>query len=158
MDRSFVIRKEINVQATFDIGEFKIAVGAIIVNSNGEILLTQRSSSRQNNVGQWEFIYGRVHVGEHPIDTAHREAREEVGLEVEPLHIVGIKHFKRTKEDTDFVGLVILMRAITEDVMADSAEISDYQWISPEKALSFIAEYDKEFLVKAIDIMKSGVV
>lgn len=61
------------------------AASAIVVNSEGKILLHRRSD---NNL--WALPGGAMEIGETLGQTAVRETREETGLEVEPEYIVGI--------------------------------------------------------------------
>jgi len=53
-----------------------IGVTAVVVR-DGEILLVQRADN-----GQWAPITGIVDPGEHPVEAAAREAREEAGVQI----------------------------------------------------------------------------
>ncbi|MEM1334352.1 MAG: CoA pyrophosphatase [Actinomycetota bacterium] len=57
--------------------------------SGAEILLTRRSMQLRNHRGEMSFPGGRCDPGETPIDTALREAHEEVGLDPSRPEIVG---------------------------------------------------------------------
>ncbi len=61
----------------------KIAVGTIITDGNGGIVLVRRSI--EPGFGKWVFPGGYVDRGEEIKSAAIREAREECGLEIE-LH------------------------------------------------------------------------
>ena len=54
-----------------------------------EVLLTRRSMHLRNHRGEMSFPGGRCDPGETPIETALREAHEEVGLEPDRPEIVG---------------------------------------------------------------------
>ena len=58
---------------------------AIVTNDQGEILLQRRSDS-----GLWALPGGTMAIGETLAGAVVREVREETGLEVEPMRIVGI--------------------------------------------------------------------
>jgi 8-oxo-dGTP pyrophosphatase MutT (NUDIX family) len=58
---------------------------AMIFNDEGHILLHQRTDN-----GAWSLIGGGADPGEHPAETAVREAYEEVGVQVVPERIVGV--------------------------------------------------------------------
>jgi 8-oxo-dGTP diphosphatase len=64
-----------------------LAVGAaaVIRNDQGEILLIRRS----DGLG-WSLPAGMMEPGERIAECIVREVREETGLEVEPVHLVGI--------------------------------------------------------------------
>ncbi len=63
----------------------KTAVGAIVGNERGEILLTQRADS-----GVWLYPVGWADVGYSPSEVAVKEVYEETGIEVEPISIVAV--------------------------------------------------------------------
>lgn len=63
----------------------KTAVGAIVGNERGEILLTQRADS-----GVWLYPVGWADVGYSPSEVAVKEVYEETGIEVEPTSIVAV--------------------------------------------------------------------
>ena len=57
-------------------------VAAVIRDSEGRVLLTQRPQGRHMG-GLWEFPGGKVNAGESPPDALVRECREELGIDVE---------------------------------------------------------------------------
>ena len=63
----------------------KVGADAAIFDGEGRILLVQRSDDRR-----WGLPAGWVDPNEAPANTVRREAREEVGLEVEPVHLVDV--------------------------------------------------------------------
>ncbi len=62
----------------------KVGSDAAIFNEKGEILLMDRADGTG-----WCLPCGWVDPNERPVDTAVREAREETGLEVEVVRLVG---------------------------------------------------------------------
>lgn len=61
------------------------SVSAVIFDRRGRLLLQQRSDG-----GQWGLPGGSVEIGESVADAVVREVREETGLAVRPLRIVGV--------------------------------------------------------------------
>ena len=53
------------------------------------LILTRRNSGLKNHAGQWALPGGRIDKGETPEETALRELREEVGLELNEEDIIG---------------------------------------------------------------------
>jgi 8-oxo-dGTP pyrophosphatase MutT (NUDIX family) len=53
------------------------------------ILLTRRAAALRAHPGQWALPGGRVDEGETPIDTALRELREELGLDLDQSAVLG---------------------------------------------------------------------
>lgn len=63
----------------------KVAVGAIVGNESGEILLVQRKDS-----GIWLYPTGWADVGYSPAEVAVKEVSEETGIECEPVRLLGV--------------------------------------------------------------------
>lgn len=55
---------------------YRANVAAIIVNAQGEFLLTKHVESREE---EWDFVKGGMEVGEEHLDTLKREIAEELG-------------------------------------------------------------------------------
>ena len=53
------------------------------------LILTRRSSKLRNHAGQWALPGGRIDEGETPEETALREMREEIGLELPLSAVIG---------------------------------------------------------------------
>ncbi len=54
----------------------------------GKVLLSKRAI--EPHKGAWDIIGGILENGEHPLDGIKREAKEETGLDVEPIEMLGI--------------------------------------------------------------------
>ena len=63
----------------------KTAIGAVVGNDAGEILLVQRSDS-----GIWLYPTGWADVGYSPAEVAVKEVQEETGIECEPVRLLTI--------------------------------------------------------------------
>src|SRR5437763_12544942 len=60
-------------------------VSAMIFNDRGEVLLQLRCDN-----GAWSTIGGVQEPGEEPADAVEREVREETGLAIVPVTLVGV--------------------------------------------------------------------
>ena len=63
----------------------KVAIGAIVGNDDGEILLMQRADS-----GIWLYPTGWADVGYSASEVAVKEVLEETGIECEPMQLLGV--------------------------------------------------------------------
>lgn len=75
---------------TFPDARVSAVLIALVDGADGvEVLLTRRSMQMRNHRGEISFPGGRLDPGETPIETALREAHEEVGLDPHLPTIVG---------------------------------------------------------------------
>ena len=63
----------------------KVAVGAVVGNEHGEILLVQRAES-----GVWLYPTGWADIGYSPAEVAIKEVLEETGIVCEPVQLLGV--------------------------------------------------------------------
>ena len=64
---------------------FRANVGIILTNDHGKLML----AGRVGNKG-WQFPQGGMKLGEEPEQAMFRELREEIGLEVDDVEILGV--------------------------------------------------------------------
>ena len=62
------------------------AAAACIRDEQGRILLVRRS----DGINLWSFPGGAMELGERADEAVIREVREETGLEVEPVALIGV--------------------------------------------------------------------
>jgi ADP-ribose pyrophosphatase YjhB (NUDIX family) len=63
----------------------KVAIGAVVGNDDGEVLLVQRADS-----GVWLYPTGWADVGYSPAEVAVKEVAEETGVECEPQRLLAV--------------------------------------------------------------------
>lgn len=61
----------------------QLQIALALIWREGELLIAQRALDADHLPSVWEFPGGKVEPNESPADAAVREAREEVGLEIE---------------------------------------------------------------------------
>lgn len=104
----------------------KIAIGAVVGNDAGEILLVQRADS-----GVWLYPTGWADIGYSPSEVAVKEVHEETGVECEPLSLISVVDGMRqgfTK--IPLYSLVFHCRAIGGALQAHPLETSDVGWFA----------------------------
>ncbi|MBQ8200266.1 MAG: NUDIX domain-containing protein [Clostridia bacterium] len=102
---------------------YHLVVHVWIRNSRGEYLISQRAASRPAFPLKWECVGGSVTAGEDSLEGALREAKEEVGVELEPqngfLLSSTVRHqYQDIKDDWLFYydGEIDLHNATTDEV------------------------------------------
>lgn len=73
---------------------FRLAVRAVIRDEAGRCLLLRRSPANKGFVGSWEWPGGKADPGESFDVALRREVREETGLEIKLLGVVGAFGFE----------------------------------------------------------------
>ncbi len=96
--------------------------------SHGRVLLVRRSPDARYYPDVWDLFGGHVEAGESLEEALRREAREELGVEVESFHSLGTVYDPvEPAEITVFV--VVAWRG--EPVNAAPNEHSEIGWFSP---------------------------
>ena len=88
---------------------FVLAACNLIVEDGAVLLVRETKASAR---GRLNLPAGRVEPGETVIDAAVREAREETGLEVEAVAVVGIYHCPMTSEGFPVINVVFESRRV----------------------------------------------
>jgi ADP-ribose pyrophosphatase YjhB (NUDIX family) len=106
----------------------KVAVGAIVGNDAGEILLVQRKDS-----GIWLYPTGWADVGYSPAEVAVKEVSEETGIECEPVRLLGVVDGQRMGFSR--FGMYMLLfhcKATGGELTPHPLETSDVGWFAAD--------------------------
>jgi 8-oxo-dGTP diphosphatase len=112
-----------------------IGVGAIIIEDERVVLVKRAHPPLQ---AQWSVPGGVLEVGELLHEAAVREAREETGLVVEPLELLGV--YDRVLRNPEqrvqyhYVLIDFLCRRVAGDLAAAS-DASEGHWFAREELL-----------------------
>jgi len=127
----------------------KVAIGAVVGNERGEILLIQRSDS-----GVWLYPTGWADVGYSPSEVAVKEVHEETGIECEPLRLMAVLDGVRMGfTQIPLYSLVFLCRATGGELKPHPWETRDAGWFSRDNLPSPLANLERwvEPAFRAID-------
>lgn len=103
--------------------------GALIVKGD-KILLGKRK--KKPFKGYWDILGGFLKLGEHPLKGLIREIKEESGLKVEPVKIVGIFMDKYGPKGNDMLNIHYLVR-VTGGQLRAKSDVIELKWFSKEK-------------------------
>jgi len=110
-----------------------IGVGAIII-ENARVVLVKRAHPPLQ--AEWSIPGGVLEVGELVRQAAVREAREETGLTVEPMELLGVyDRVLRNREQRvqyHYVLIDFLCRRITGELTAAS-DAAEVRWFAPDE-------------------------
>ncbi|HEX7167971.1 MAG TPA: NUDIX hydrolase N-terminal domain-containing protein [Acidimicrobiales bacterium] len=117
----------------------KIAVGAVVGDEEGRILLVQRADS-----GVWLYPTGWADVGYSASEVAVKEVAEETGIECEPLRVVAVLDGLRLGfTRIPLYSLVFHCRKTGGSLRRHELETADVGWFSEDALPSPLAGYDR---------------
>ena len=123
----------------------KPCVGVLAL-SAGRVLLVKRAIEPFK--GWWDIPGGFLEAGEHPADGAVREMREETGLEVEPVEILGLFMDIYGSEQLPTLNICYLAKVSGGEPRA-SSDASDLAWFPLDELPDEIAfSWEKEALAR----------
>jgi len=123
-------------------GRFGFAVGALIENPLGEVLLIKRSPDNPP-ANIWDVVGGGVEQFENPFDALTREIREETGIEeFEIIKALDVFHEYASSESNDLIVMTFWCKIVTDVTIALSHKHNEYCWVKPKKALEISTHRD----------------
>lgn len=106
-----------------------VGVGIIGLNKKNEILVIRRAHKLAGGYHTWAIPGGGVNYGEHFLDSAKREFKEETGLcLIEP------KIFCITNDNAGqfhWITITVIGRVKDEKVILQEDEVDAYKWVKP---------------------------
>jgi dATP pyrophosphohydrolase len=118
-----------------DIRVFIVDVYVLRPAASGWEVLCLRRAKDERSAGTWETVHGHILDGEHPVDAAVRELREETGLEADRLYNLSrVESFYLHRPDV--VALIPAFCALVGPGarVALSTEHDAAEWLAPEPA------------------------
>jgi len=111
----------------------------MILIEEGKILLVKRG--REPFKGQWALPGGRIDEGETAEDCLRREMKEETGLEVDPVRLVGI-YSDPKRDPRGVIAAAYLVRRVGGELKAgDDAE--EAKWFDITSLPSLCTDHGK---------------
>jgi 8-oxo-dGTP pyrophosphatase MutT (NUDIX family) len=134
------LRVRLSLASTLPPADVSSSILAIVLNSDRQVLFLHPSTPSGSIAHV--LIGGRPENGETPPQTATREVGEETGWRIEPIRMIGFRHFfhlepwveKSDRPYPDFVQPIFAARAVTYD--ASLALLNDH---IPSKFIAFDA-------------------
>jgi 8-oxo-dGTP diphosphatase len=104
-----------------------LCAGAVVTDAAGRLLLIQRG--HEPEAGLWSLPGGRLEPGETAEQAMIREVREETGLTVQPVRLLG------EVEQPGLAGAVVVisdyLAEVTGGRLAAGDDAADVRWVAP---------------------------
>lgn len=100
------------------------AAGFALRDAAGRLLLIHQDYGER----RWDFVGGAAEAGESPEETAIREAREEIGLDVAPRGLIGVYFTRRPP-----LMVFIFSGVVTGGTLVlQPDEVGEIGWFGPD--------------------------
>jgi len=124
----------------------------ISIIQNGKILLTKREDFEV-----WCLHGGAVDEGESIAQAAIREAREEIGLDVELTRLIGLYSQPSTPSSLIWHIASFAARPIGGELQADPSEVIEIRYFAPDKLPTDLLVTHKRRILDAFNGVGGGV-
>ncbi len=116
----------------------KVAVGAVVGDEEGRILLVQRADS-----GVWLYPTGWADIGYSPAEVVRKEVHEETGVECEVQRLLAVfDGMRQGFSRIPLYSLVFLCRAVGGELDPHPLECADVGWFRRDELPSPLAGVD----------------
>lgn len=117
----------------------KLAVGAVVGNDKGEILLVQRADS-----GIWLYPTGWADVGYSPSEVVVKEVKEETGIDAVPKRVIAVIDGVRQQfTRVPLYSMVFHCEAVGGDLTPHPLECRDVGWFARDALPQPLVGFDR---------------
>lgn len=122
-------------------GEYSMAVHLYIYNAKGDFLLQKRSKTKRSLPGIWSVTCGAVSSGENSLQAGIREAKEEVGLDLESDQFEMVARIKRRRS---FIDIYFVKCEFSLDkCVLQEEEVEDIRMCRAKELLGIIGSSER---------------
>jgi ADP-ribose pyrophosphatase YjhB (NUDIX family) len=111
----------------------RMAADCLFTDRAGRLLVIEPSYK-----ATWDLPGGIVETDESPREAARREVREELGIDVEPGHLIAVDWKPRSGNFTEIVAFLfdggVLTTADTDRIVLDPTEAKTHRFVSLDEA------------------------
>lgn len=121
-------------------GEYHLVVHIWVVGPDGRVLIQRRSDDRPLMPGEWAATGGSAVSGEDSLTAAHRELKEELGLDIAPEKFILIKRMVRKNSFVDIY--LVYSDADISSLSLQKEEVAEAVWVHRNKLMSMVRKGD----------------
>lgn len=136
-------------QNGFKASHIVTSVVAVIIDSDGRVLLTKRNIPPFQ--GEWVMPGGKIDLGEPIVGALKREVWEEVGLEVEVGELIDVfEHVTPGEDNYHFIIIYYRCTPLYCDVNHNKDEVAEARWVEPAELESYKMPAGARFILSKI--------
>ncbi|QXE93123.1 NUDIX domain-containing protein [Geomonas subterranea] len=136
-------------QNGFKASHIVTSVVAVIIDSDGRVLLTKRNIPPFQ--GEWVMPGGKIDLGEPIVAALKREVWEEVGLEVEVGELIDVfEHVTPGEAHYHFIIIYYRCTPLYCDVKHNQDEVAEARWVEPGELPDFKIPAGARFILSKI--------
>lgn len=130
-----------------------VGVGAAIIDKQGRILIAKRGKKAKNERGKWEIPGGSVEFGETFENAIRREIKEELGIEIKIIELLGIFDHIIPEENQHWVSPTFICKIVKgKPKILEPEKCDEIGWFNLKEVkkipLSIITKHDISLLEK----------
>lgn len=129
-----------------------VGVPVIIINSKKEILLGKRGKNAPLYPMAWGLPGGMMEYGETPEQTAKREIKEELGVEIETIKQLNVKNNLPNKEHKMHFISIPFIAKIVKGIPRPVSETLEVKWFKVLEIKKMKLAYDHKEIIELADI------
>lgn len=106
-------------------------VASVVARTTDSVLLVKEG--KENVQGTWNLPGGRVEEGEDPTETAVREIKEEVGVDVDLVGLVGVYLGQDAFVDGPFLSIAYMGELSGEPRAVSTDTVEAVEWVDQHR-------------------------
>ncbi|XP_010532970.1 PREDICTED: nudix hydrolase 7-like isoform X2 [Tarenaya hassleriana] len=111
----------------------RVGIGAFVLNPDGKVLVVQETGGPFRGTNVWKLPTGVVNQGEHIIDAAVREVREETGIDTDFVEILAFRQSHGSFHGKSDLFFLCVLKAHSYEIKKQESEILAAKWMPVEE-------------------------
>lgn len=113
-----------------------VGTGAVILNEQGEVLMSLRGPKAKSERGKWELPGGTVEFGETMAEALKREVEEELGIEIVVGEFLNLTDQVLVEEEQHWISATYICRIMKgQPTIIEPEKCQELRWVALEDIL-----------------------